>query len=279
MQILQARTSSALEFFEAEFLRKYGLRAYDSQTDPALFFGCYGKQDIEVIRKHRSFKVVLWGGSDAMNPKNIRAVRGASGCFHVAISRFVESDLARLRVPCVRLPISPRLLGKDFAPCPKGPSIYVYTSAERPGFYGAEMVERLRQKYSSTPFIVCTASSHNTARLIQVYRECFLGLRLVPHDGLSNTVIELGLMGRKTVHNGDLPGSLPYSSFDDICGHIEKERQQVGRSDAALAHATRRYLELPSDWLTTEFYSRTAAARSSMGAFGAWARRLRNILE
>jgi hypothetical protein len=278
MLIAQARVSPALAFFEEEFLRKYDLRRYSSPRDPALFFGCYGQKDIEVIRKHRGFRVVLWGGSDAMYPRNIKALEGLRDCFHIAISQFIERDLADRALPFVRLPVSPRLLGEDFAPGPKGPALYVYTSAERPEFYGAETVQKLREKYSNIEFITCTATSHGKAALIDVYRQCFLGLRLVPHDGLSNTVVELGLMGRRTVHNGGLPGSLPYSSFEEVCGHIAREQQEVGRTDVALADATRRFLELPPDWLTTEFYLRTRQAAAPASLLDSSVRILRRIL-
>jgi hypothetical protein len=78
-------------------------------------------------------------------------------------------------------------------------------------------------------------------------------------------------MGRRTVHNGGLPGSLPYDSVGNICRWIESEREDIGNTDVELAAATRRFLNLPDDWLTTEYHTRrTAAAR------GPWWNRLIN---
>jgi hypothetical protein len=56
-----------------------------------------------------------------------------------------------------------------------------------------------------------------------VYSQCFLNLRLTPHDGCPNTNIEMGLMGRRSIYNGDLPASIPWTSVDDICQNIMLE--------------------------------------------------------
>jgi len=61
-------------------------------------------------------------------------------------------------------------------------------------------------------------------------------------------------MGRKTVHNGDLPVSLRWRSLEDVGKHIKSEQRTVGQIDHALASATRRAIELPEAWLETAYY-------------------------
>jgi len=263
--IRQVRTSGAVAFFGEEFQRKFGLLPYRSRTAPALFFGCHWREDREAIRAHRGIRVILWAGTDAMDPARIRAVRRLPRCYHIAISEFIAQDLARLDVPFVRLPISPRILGEEFVPWPKGPALYCYTSPTRPAFYGEHHLPAIQERFPDLEIILCSARTYATAELISVYRRCFLGLRLVPHDGLPNTVIELGLMGRRTVHNGDLPGSLAWSTVDDVCDHIERERSRVGEVDATLSQATRQALELPPDWLTTAYFMQRVGPGSTRG--------------
>ena len=50
-----------------------------------------------------------------------------------------------------------------------------------------------------------------------------MGLRLTNIDGLPNTVLEMGLMGRHCIHNGNTPNSLNYKSVEDIINHINNE--------------------------------------------------------
>ena len=68
-----------------------------------------------------------------------------------------------------------------------------------------------------------------------IYKHCYIGLRLTPHDGNANQVIELGLMGIKTVYNGGGPSSLPYKSLNDIINHIENEKNTIGITDSILS--------------------------------------------
>ena len=81
-----------------------------------------------------------------------------------------------------------------------------------------------------------------------------MGLRLIDHDGLSNTVVEMGLMGRKTVHNGSVPACLRYRNIDDIFNHIEIERRKIGSVQTEVSEATKRYVTLPKGWLDRSFW-------------------------
>jgi len=254
-RITQVKFSDAVVFFKDDFLKKYDLEDYADKSQPSLFYGCYTDEDVEALRKHEGPKVMLWRGSDAMDKRRLLAVKRIDLCYHVANSIFTSKDLARRGIPHVQLPVTPvdySTLG--FVPCKKGNAIYVYTSLGRPAFYGEKVCDKLRAEFRDIEFIICHANSHSREALLKIYERCFLGLRLVKHDGLPNTVIELSLMGRRTVHNGELPGSLPYAKLKDIRAHITRERETIGTIDAGLHAATLEYLQLPSDWLDLGFY-------------------------
>ena len=50
-----------------------------------------------------------------------------------------------------------------------------------------------------------------------------MGLRPIEHDGLSNTVSELGLMGRRVIWNGDTPNAINYTSKEEIVELVKQE--------------------------------------------------------
>jgi len=87
-----------------------------------------------------------------------------------------------------------------------------------------------------------------------VYSKCFIGLRLVPHDGLGSTVQELGLMGIKCVHNGNSPSALNYKNIDDILKHIENEAKTIGLKDEELSKKVYNYLTIPDNFFNVSTY-------------------------
>ena len=88
----------------------------------------------------------------------------------------------------------------------------------------------------------------------KVYRHCYLGLRLTPHDGVSYQVIELGLMGIKTIHNGDAPSALNYSNMNDVKKFIKKERYTIGTTDANLANKIYNYCKFDKKTFNVNSY-------------------------
>ena len=81
------------------------------------------------------------------------------------------------------------------------------------------------------------------------YKSCFIGLRLTTHDGLPNTICELGLMGRRCIYNGQLPHSIPYSNADDIVESIEREFKSRNEDNTLIANDMYDYLNIGDDWL------------------------------
>jgi hypothetical protein len=89
-----------------------------------------------------------------------------------------------------------------------------------------------------------------------IYKQCFCGLRLTRHDGLSNTVVELGLMGRRCFWNGGSPNQITWSEnkVDAIVKRLYEERKLVGKVNTEVATATKNWLDIGEEWLDTSFY-------------------------
>lgn len=258
MKIRQSFISSAVQSFGKMFLDKYRLSQYHSRYSPSIFFGCYGglRKDIPTLKKHQSLAVVIWRGHDAeCISKNIKKYKFLfqTNIKHIAISSFIEKDLSRFGFEFTSLPISSVNL-QSFPVCPLGNSVYYYTDYQRPGVYGGETFVQVKRKLPEYDFIICSKKTMSSKNIYDTYKKCFIGLRLTPHDGLSNTVIELGLMGRKCLWNGNLPNAIPYSSVDDIVAAIRAEHKKSGLMNEELRHRMTDHLDIGNDWLDTNYW-------------------------
>jgi hypothetical protein len=77
-------------------------------------------------------------------------------------------------------------------------------------------------------------------RMTDVFKHCYLGLRLTPTDGNANGVVEAGLLGIKSIHNGKQKSSINYKNIQDILDIIEQEKNTIGSTD----HSLSKYMNL-----------------------------------
>ena len=253
MKISQAHVG--VGFFKESFLKKFNLNPYSDRMRPAIFFGLYRKQQ-HVLLSHRAMAVIVWTGTDVLhmksNPTFLSHVRKRRNTYHVAISNFIEEDLCALGIPFISLPVIP-VNNDDIKPEPLGKCVYMYTSEKAPQIYGDKYLQEIKQKLPDIKFITATAHTFTRNELLNIYKKCFLGLRLTQHDGLSNTVIELGLMGRKVVWNGNTPNAIHYTSVHDIVRKIKTE--QIKEQDKTISEKVKNYITLTEDWMDTKFYT------------------------
>ena len=242
--------------FSAAFMQKFGITAYKDPKAPAVFFGVY-KKHVQRVLDHLGPAVLVWAGSDILNADKffISRLKKRHNYTHIAISNFISADLKKLGIPHRCLPITPfEYAGLE--PCPMGKKIYVYlpdTTTRQREFYGGKFLDALRKKMPNQEFLVTVPKKHKQEALYQLYKDCFLGLRLTPHDGMSNTVIELGLMGRKVVWNGEAPNAVHYNTLDEVVQIIQEERKHIRKTDEALAKEVRKFITLSDDWLKVPY--------------------------
>lgn len=254
-----------LGHFKDRISKKYGFVAYQNSDEPAIAFGVYNQSTIDKILRSNAMIIVVWSGTDAYDfcyrPKflNWDGLTQKKNVRHVAISRWISHDLSMKGVPHICLPVNAATITADlFKPVPLGTKIFSYSFKIRPNLYGRNIIDAVKKRLPDIEFIDII-SSDNVLPYIpnempQIYGQCFMGLRPTIHDGCSNTVIELGLMGRRCIHNGQLPGSIPWYGVDDIVKTIREEQKKIGTTDELLALRTKKYIDVPEDWLDTEFW-------------------------
>jgi hypothetical protein len=266
--IIQLSTSDNIKYFDPFAKRKYKLIPYYDKTKPVIFYGCYDNSDLRKIKNHTGHKVLIWGGSDIMNKSVRSAALKIKNLKHVAQSSFIKNDLKRQKQSYIYLPFAPTVSYDLFSPIKKGEYVYIYTNACNQEFYGSKIYNRLIKhfavQYPKLKFIVATnVSSYyqainrginckniqtfNPNDMYKVYSQCFIGLRLTKHDGISATVQELGMLGIKTVHNGETPNCINYKTYEDIVNIIQKEIETIGTVDTNIGNKTKEHLQLCDD--------------------------------
>ena len=245
-------------FFRKSFLGKYGLVRYHNPNEPVIVRGCKRK-NYTLLQKHKDIAVIIWAGTDAMYLKNNTEMvqflkNNQHRYFHVAISNFICRDLEGVGLKYKKLPVS-SFTYEGFSPCPHGNSIYVYLPNGKPEFYGKPQIQELQKKLKEYNFIFCAATDYSRKELINIYKQCFIGLRLTPHDGLSNTVVELGMMGRRAVWNGDTPNAIPFKNINDVVNIIKKEKNTPPKTPSRIYNEMTDYMNIGDEWLYTEYYA------------------------
>lgn len=216
----QAWISESLEGLDQDLIRKYNLREYTDPTDTLGVFGMYREEDFQKLIDHKGDCIVVWFGSDAKDLPGVW-IAELSKHMHVAISVQVQNSLSKKGIRSIYLPIN-ATIADEWPYTKRGDKIYWYYNEGCPEFYGSEYIAEI-EKLIKIPIIKAQYDTFTRAQLYDVYSQCFLNLRLTPHDGCPNTNLQMGLMGRKSVYNGDLPHSIAWTDVDDICDAIIRE--------------------------------------------------------
>jgi hypothetical protein len=243
---MQCYISESLEGLD--FKKKYRLSRYADSLKPLVIFGMYRDNDMYVYLKHVSEITVVWQGSDAkkLTPEWAELIRSKQAK-HYAISHWIEESLLSYGIDCELMPVS-ATIGNMKHHCPRGDSVYFYSSdqsKESADHYGEHMIDEIKQ-ITGLNVIRGTYNTFTKEELVNVYRQCFVNLRLTTYDGCPNTNLEIGLMGRRSIFNGDIPHSIKWNNVSDICDSIMMEYKIRHSSNIHIALDVKKYVNLPN---------------------------------
>ena len=218
----QACISKSLVGLTTNYRKKYKLKPYYDSVKPCAFIGMYRDVDFNRFIKHRSDRILIFAGSDALNlnPDWVEPIKKRATVIY-SISQYVYDTLQSYGIDSVIKRYS-ATIATQWKNSPMGDSIYWYYGIGAETFYGSELIEQIEQQID-IPIIKAHLGSFTKKQLHDIYSQCFINLRLTPHDGCPNSNLQMGLMGRKSIYNGDLPYSLKWDSVDDIVAHIKRE--------------------------------------------------------
>ena len=129
---------------------------------------------------------------------------------------------------------------------PLGDSIYWYNVGQE--YYGQRFFNRIKSAFPNIDIII---NNHNTMphrRMPRIYKKCFVVLRLVDHDGFSQTCAEAGLMGRISIWNNKTTFSRQYKDIDEVIEIIRELKK--GYNYKLISSLAKNYiLENEKKWL------------------------------
>ena len=231
-RVKQFIISNGVKFFVEAYKRNYGLKDVSdvgyNADDPCLFVGCYYPRDLEKIVHHRGPAILVWLGSDARAREMIMRTGLKEDLRHVAISKWVSDKLESMGVDYidVKMPTTDIKSWRALTPPPLGNKVYAY--APYGGVYNRHIVETVADRSDYEFIITDHAYKHNHEEMVDIYAQCFVGLRLTWWDGNPATVTEMGLMGRRVIWNGDMPNAIPWKDADDVVNLINDEAKLIG---------------------------------------------------
>lgn len=218
MRITQCDARS-LEFFDEIIFKKWNMTMYVNKNAPVMFFGCYSQLAKVAVMNNRSITVIVWSGGDSLRLHEMPdfvdyCKRNEHRVFHYAHSWWIQKDLELYGIKYIDKVILPRDLN-DFQYSDKvGTKVYHYGSQDRDFAYGSDIVRKIWLQWNNRKgypeFHKTNAHAMKLPELINAYKESFVGVRLTEHDNMALSCIELGLMGRPSIFNGNIPGAIPF---------------------------------------------------------------------
>ena len=248
MRVKQIYVSDAVSIFKDKMIRKYDLVPVTSDSEPVVLYGMYGDADYRFCKNHKSKVIVIWCGDDALKINKERAAV-LKGKIHYAKSSQISHQLNKFNITHSILPITPT--EPNIEPSPRGENIYCYIGVHNQGCYKLyrwDLLQEVKKKVGQR-MIIATFNTYNRQELMEVYRSCFVGLRLRDHDGLPNSVLELGMTGSRTICNSEIPGTIGWKSRKDILVAIKNEYERRHEDNTQISKAIKNYINIGDKWL------------------------------
>lgn len=234
MKITQAYVSESVSDFP--FLEALSLTGYVDSSRPCLFIGCYSQEDFDIILNHKSDKIILWCGQDALTAIFMGWVNFLSDCKH--ITWMVNVQKALKSFVNIKL-VNPVFLGGKFSVTPLGKKVFAYCPQSHPSYHNEKLIKEV-EKELGVEVVIGDGTTSQEAWLNgegdKIYDECFIGMCLSGFAGGGQTTIQLGLKGRKVITNVmELPNVINWRDSADVIEKIQKEMPTVHSVNNLLA--------------------------------------------
>jgi len=252
MKFEQAIVGNTIQFFKKGFMDRWGLKEYYDSEKPVIFFGLEGLH--EKYENHKGYKIYLPSTpEECMSLKRLKnhektILLWGDTEIHKEIN-FLKytSDIVELKDYSI---FKPNILGNK---------IYYYSGFKNgwSNIWGENIIKEIQKNID---FELITTNHNNIKEYYDIgplkdnyYDKTFLNLNLSENNGMT-TVIEMGLMGRKTITMRDY-NDYKYQSIincvdiEDIVKQINIESKKIGTTQEKIDVHT-----LGDEWLDLNFW-------------------------
>lgn len=226
----QCYVSDGLSTFRTRFMDFFHFNGITSTEESCVFFGVYTDSDLQTLLKHTGLKYLIWGGEDA-NYHNgharaaINEIKLLHNVIHLAISQCIHTRLLNQGISPIFVDFN--MVDKTlFQPIPRnelGKCVYIFNGQTigREHIYGKSVYETVMRRLPQYKYILSNQTSVEHTLMPDVYKQCFIMLRLTAHDGNANSVQECEAMRIPVFHNQSDYG-LKWENVEDVIIHISK---------------------------------------------------------
>lgn len=271
----------------------HNLEDYYDENEPSFFYGFAREEDVNTILNHKGKKYIVFSGGDIdiIYHKNrntpytktrwtyLKKLQELDEIYYIPRSSFMIKDMDCLFYKYTYIPFFGDSF-KNYEVVPKKEMIYFYTYPDSQKYlYGHDIIEYIKRVKPEFKFLLVThpaayknnieycknnniCSFDDTDEIIKNIQKCFVSIRLTNHDGIANSVLELGLLGINTIYNDSLtPCALNYKSIHDIIKHIENEKNKIGTIDKKLIENVKNHISLNQYIYNTQYYEKNHSKR------------------
>ena len=228
----QCSFSRGVNVFKSRIMKKYNLKEYYNISKPCLFFGMYNDQDLIKIKNHKGLRIIIWCGEDANSTnknsnETMNEIKKLNNILHVSKSISIYSSLIKKQIHSILIDynVVNTIL---FYPIPKnklGKSIFIFNGQciGREHIYGDKYYKEVMKILPEYSFIFSNNLNAKWEEMPNIYKKCFIMLRLTIHDGNANSVQECEAMNIPVIHNQSDYG-LQWKTIEDIISHINNNK-------------------------------------------------------
>ena len=224
----QSYFSSGVSVFKHRIFQKYNLVEYNNPKNPCLFFGMYNDKDLTTIKNHEGLRIIIWCGDDA-NSENVHSnqtineIKKLNNIIHISKSKSTYLSLKMKDISSILVDYNV-VNTSLFYPVPKselGNKIFIFNGQHkgREHIYGEKFYKDVIKRLHNYEFVFSNMLNAKWEEMPNIYKQCFIMLRLTRYDGNANSVQECEAMGIPVIHNQSGYG-LQWGNVDDIIQHI-----------------------------------------------------------
>ena len=220
--ITQLLTADCLDHLDMRFKKMYNLDEYSDTNAKTVYFGVYSVNDIAKIKKLNGTHYIIFGGTDVDlilgNAKLKKLFDTIDDMVIFHISNNIRDRLIMYGYKSIEfnLDLTDRDLFKK--PDSLGDCVFVYngrTKGSQEEFYGKSIYEQVVKNNPQYEYIYSSDLNMEYNEMPNIYKKCFIGLRLTECDGNANMVQEMECMGIPVIHNHSSYG-LKWNVVNDI---------------------------------------------------------------
>ena len=232
-EIKQLRTSDCMTHFKDRFKDFYKLKEYEDENINTVYFGVYSTTDINNIKNMKNTKYIIFGGTDVDLILSNKELKKLFDEIDNKIILYISNNINdRLKYYGYKdaIKFNLNLTDKNIFKKPEslGDSIFIYNGFSKglEHLYGKDTYEEIIKRNPNFNYIFSNNLNVKNEEMYNIYKKCFIGLRLTVSDGNANMVKEMECMEIPVIHNHSNYG-LKWKTVEDIENLIHKNMKII----------------------------------------------------